>query len=419
MSSNLTETDPLKRKVILILWPVAAIFFSVYIPVSFFILKNFIEGWILSATFLFFIISIIIYFKTRNARIVSHMFAMLGFPVLMPWLIDGGPSGAGFWWSLVNVVWVYFVTNKRSAIFWSSAHLFVTLVIVILSQMGFFTIAYPLPELLNFLFAFITIFILVYLFDMAREYYLLLYIKRTEELAVLNKDLISANHELEQFAYAASHDLQEPLRTISNFTKELQKKNSEKKDEESELYIKYIVSSSAKMQNLIKDLLDFSRVGKNISFTMVDCNEILKEVIMEIDAAIKEAKAEIVFEKLPVLTGNATELKRLFQNLISNAIKFQKKGTTPVIKITVEETESEYVFAVEDNGIGIDEKYIGKLFVVFQRLNNASEYPGTGIGLAICKKIVMLHGGEIWVKSKPGEGSTFYFSITKEIIPKV
>jgi light-regulated signal transduction histidine kinase (bacteriophytochrome) len=162
-------------------------------------------------------------------------------------------------------------------------------------------------------------------------------------------------------------------------------------------------------------LLDYSRVGKNISFEPTDCNKILKEAIADLDSSIKESNAKITFAILPILKGNDIKLKQLFQNLISNAIKFRKKNTTPEIEITVEEKDKEYLFAIKDNGIGIEEQYFKKLFIIFQRLNNATEYPGTGIGLATCKKIVDLHHGKIWIESKLGAGSTFYFTISKEI----
>ena len=220
--------------------------------------------------------------------------------------------------------------------------------------------------------------------------------------------------ELEQFAYVASHDLQEPLRTIDNFVGLLDKKYSKQTDKETTQYFKFIVNATSKMQNLIKDLLEFSRVGKNMLFTIVDCNKVLQEVIADLDISIKESNAKIITATLPVLQGNETELKRLFQNLISNAIKFHKKNVFPEISITVEEKEKEYLFAIKDNGIGIEEKYMNKLFIIFQRLHTAEEYPGTGIGLATCKKIVTLHKGKIWIKSKLGEGSTFYFTLSNE-----
>ncbi|MES2395019.1 MAG: ATP-binding protein [Bacteroidota bacterium] len=238
--------------------------------------------------------------------------------------------------------------------------------------------------------------------------------KSEEEIKQKSEELVRSNQELEQFAYVASHDLQEPLRTIYNFVGLLDKKYSGKTDEEAKEYFKFIVNATFKMQNLIKDLLEFSRVGKNMSFTAVDCNKILKEVIADLDTSIKESNAKITSAILPVLKGNETELKRLFQNLISNAIKFRKKNVLPEITITVEKKEMEYLFAIKDNGIGIEEKHINKLFIIFQRLHSVEEYPGTGIGLATCKKIVTLHKGKIWVESKLGEGSIFYFTLSKE-----
>ncbi|OFY83188.1 MAG: hypothetical protein A3F72_21470 [Bacteroidetes bacterium RIFCSPLOWO2_12_FULL_35_15] len=228
------------------------------------------------------------------------------------------------------------------------------------------------------------------------------------------KELERSNKELEQFAYVASHDLQEPLRTISNYVDLLEEDYSETKNEIIKQYFTFITSASSRMQILIKDLLDFSRVGKNPVFVSVDCNKILKEVIAELESSIKESKAKITFSVLPVVTGIEIELKRVFQNLISNALKFRRKDVVPEIEITSVETESEYVFSIKDNGIGIEEKSKSKLFVIFQRLHPAEEYPGTGIGLATAKKIVDLHKGKIWIESKVNEGSVFYFTIPKE-----
>ncbi|MES2284671.1 MAG: PAS domain S-box protein [Bacteroidota bacterium] len=228
------------------------------------------------------------------------------------------------------------------------------------------------------------------------------------------EELARSNQDLEQFAYIASHDLQEPLRTISSFVQLLDKKKSEKIDEETKEYLQFIMNATTKMKNLIKDLLDYSRVGKSIEFSTVDCNTILKTVIADMDAPIAESKAKITSAILPKVKGNEVQLKQLFQNLISNGIKFRRKNSIPEINITVEEKATEYVFAVKDNGIGIEERYVNKLFVLFQRLNSETEYSGTGIGLAICKKIVVMLGGKIWVESKLGEGSVFYFTLPKE-----
>jgi light-regulated signal transduction histidine kinase (bacteriophytochrome) len=246
--------------------------------------------------------------------------------------------------------------------------------------------------------------------------------ERTLELETANRDLqakseelSASNEELERFAYVASHDLQEPLRSISNFVGLLEETYPGKTDENTALFFTFIKTATLKMQNLIKDLLEYSRVGRNISFTTVDCNEILKDTLSGLDSSIKENNAKITSSRLPVLSGNETELKRLFQNLISNALKFRKKEVTPEITISFEEKDSEYLFTIKDNGIGIEEQYIPKLFVIFQRLHSAEEYPGTGIGLTSCKKIVTLHKGKIWIESKLDEGTTFYFTIRKNL----
>lgn len=227
------------------------------------------------------------------------------------------------------------------------------------------------------------------------------------------KKLKESNVELEQFAYVASHDLQEPLRTISNFVSLLRSKYSKQEDKEAGEYIKFITDATSRMQNLIKDLLELSRIGRTISIVDVDCNKVLSNVIAEMGLAIKEANARIITSQLPVVQGNEMELKQLFQNLLSNAIKFKKKDTAPEIRITVEEKGLEYVFAFADNGIGIDTQFKEKIFIIFQRLHSNNDYPGTGIGLATCKKIVNQHHGKIWVESEPGKGSTFYFTIPK------
>lgn len=240
------------------------------------------------------------------------------------------------------------------------------------------------------------------------------YSEEKGKVETINNDLSSANKELEQFAYVASHDLQEPLRTISIFVGLLEEKYSGKTDEDTKQYLKFIVNATSKMQNLIKDLLDFSQIGRNISFAATDCNNILKEVIANIGATIKVSNAKITSTVLPVVIGNEIELRQLFQNLISNAIKFHKKNSNPEIEITFVEKETEYLFAFKDNGIGLEEQYKDRIFIIFQRLHTATEYAGTGIGLATCKKIVALHNGNIWMESKLGHGSIFYFTIPKE-----
>lgn len=231
-----------------------------------------------------------------------------------------------------------------------------------------------------------------------------------EKVSNRTRALESANKELEQFAYIAAHDLQEPLRTITNFVGLLTERYSTP-DNDSKLYVKFILTATKRMQNLIKDVLDFSRIGRNTRFVTVDMNKILNQAIKELDHVIQENQAIITCQKLPVVRGYEVELIKLLENLISNAIKFHKPDIIPEVNISVQKKGKEYVFCVKDNGIGIDEKHLLKLFVIFQRLHRSAEYPGTGIGLAICRKIVTLHGGRIWVKSIAGNGSSFYFSI--------
>lgn len=229
-----------------------------------------------------------------------------------------------------------------------------------------------------------------------------------DQLRQYTKQLERQNKELEQFAYIASHDLQEPLRTVSGFLELLKKNYQNQLDANAQQYITYVVEASNRMQDLIKGLLDFSRLGRVQEFETVDCQQLIAEVIGDLQSSIQEANANIQVGSLPALSAYRLELKLLFQNLISNAIKFRKKEVPPQIAIKAKAKEGGWEFTVSDNGIGIDPKFFNKIFVIFQRLNSRREYPGTGIGLAHCKKIVALHEGEIWLSSKPNEGSTFH-----------
>ncbi len=234
-----------------------------------------------------------------------------------------------------------------------------------------------------------------------------------------NKELKIKNRELEQFAYVASHDLQEPLRTTSGFVDLLQKQYKGKLDDKADKYLNFIADASYRMRVLIKDLLEFSRIGNKAEFTIVDCNIILNNLLSDIAAAIQDSNASIKFEQMPILMGYPTEIKLLFQNLIVNAIKFRKKNIAPIISISAEKKESFWEFAVSDNGIGIEKEHNERIFDIFQRLHTRTEYEGSGIGLSHCKKIVELHNGKIWVSSTPGLGSTFYFTIPITFEPKL
>ncbi|MDF2192279.1 ATP-binding protein [Paraflavitalea sp. CAU 1676] len=226
-------------------------------------------------------------------------------------------------------------------------------------------------------------------------------------------ELERKNKELEQFAYVASHDLQEPLRTTTGFVEALRKQYKGRLDDHADKYLDYIAQSAERMKTLIKDLLDYSRIGREKLFVPVHCNNLLAEVKADLDTVIQESKAVITVGELPVVHALPTELKLLFQNLISNSIKFRRAGVAPVIHIDVQADKASWKFSVKDNGIGMDPGYQDRIFIIFQRLHTRQDYEGSGIGLAHCKKIVELHGGSIWVDSVPGQGSTFYFTIAE------
>ncbi len=235
--------------------------------------------------------------------------------------------------------------------------------------------------------------------------------ERTQELGSLTEALQRSNRELEQFAYIASHDLQEPLRTITSYTQLFARKYQGHLDEKAEKYIHYIVDGSARMQQLLQDLLSYSRVGRqNLKWKSLDCNALVEEVKQNLQVAIADSQASITTNPLPTLLGDQTQLLLLFQNLMVNALKYRSEAP-PNLKITAIQQEDCWQFAFQDNGIGIEPQYHDRIFIIFQRLHTRNEYAGTGLGLAIAKRIVERHGGKIWVESELGHGSTFYFTL--------
>ncbi|WP_414468600.1 PAS domain S-box protein [Methanobacterium sp. ACI-7] len=235
-----------------------------------------------------------------------------------------------------------------------------------------------------------------------------------EELKKLILELGRSNKELEQFAYVASHDLQEPLRTIASFTQLLERRYKGQFDSDADEFMDYISEAAIRMKNQIQGLLEYSRVATKVNeFKQVDTNKILNQTINSLNILIKESKAKVTYDELPCVLGDAGQLQRVFQNLISNAIKFRKHEEQLKIHISSikDEKNNEYVFNVSDNGIGIEEQYMERIFVIFQRLHTRDVYRGTGIGLSIVKRIIERHGGRIWVESSLGKGSTFYFTI--------
>ncbi len=227
----------------------------------------------------------------------------------------------------------------------------------------------------------------------------------------LAADLARSNTELEQFAYVASHDLQEPLRMITGYTSLLAKRYQGKLDSDADEFIGYATDGAKRMHALINDLLTYSRVGtRGKEFSPTDCEAVLQTTLAGLRPAIEESNASITHDPLPTVMADATQLGQLFQNLIGNGIKY-RDSKPPVIRVSSKKEGSRWLFSVRDNGIGIDPKYGERIFVIFQRLHNREDYPGTGIGLTVCKKIVERHGGRIWVESQPGQGATFYFTL--------
>lgn len=232
-----------------------------------------------------------------------------------------------------------------------------------------------------------------------------------EAIQRVTEDLRRSNAELEQFAYVASHDLQEPLRMVSSYVQLLGKRYQGKLDRDADEFIAYAVDGAKRMQNLINDLLAYSRVGtRGEDFSPVSTECLFEEAIANLQFAIEDSRATITHDPLPVVRGDSVQLVQVIQNLLGNAIKF-RGDEPPCIHVGVQKAEGEWIFSVRDNGIGIDPKFADRIFIIFQRLNDRTVYPGTGIGLAICKRIVLRHGGRIWVESALGRGSTFYFTL--------
>jgi PAS domain S-box-containing protein len=237
--------------------------------------------------------------------------------------------------------------------------------------------------------------------------------RRRAEAALQERsgELERSNADLEQFAYVASHDLQEPLRMVASFTQLLAARYKGQLDTEADEFIAYAVEGATRMQTLIEGLLSFARVGtRGKELRPTDSQMVLSRSLQSLDVSLREANATVSNGALPVVAADESQLEQLFQNLIGNAVKFRGKDA-PAVQVSAQRNGKEWIFSIKDNGIGIEPQYQGRIFVIFQRLHPRSEYPGTGIGLSICKKIVERHGGRIWVESAKGRGSTFHFTM--------
>jgi light-regulated signal transduction histidine kinase (bacteriophytochrome) len=231
------------------------------------------------------------------------------------------------------------------------------------------------------------------------------------QLSEQAQELRRSNEELEQFAYVASHDLQEPLRMVASYTQLLARRYADKLDDDAREFINFAVDGARRMQALIDALLQYSRVGtRGVEIATVDLNEVLDAVRANLSLAIEEAGGAVEAEALPAVSADRTQMIQLFQNLIGNALKF-RGAEPPRVHVSATTGQGMAHVVVRDNGIGIDARYANRIFLVFQRLHTQAEYPGTGIGLAVCRKIVERHGGTIWVESEPGRGSAFHFTI--------
>ncbi len=241
-------------------------------------------------------------------------------------------------------------------------------------------------------------------------------LREAMEMEYKLKILEEKNSQLEQFKFAASHDLKEPIRTITSFSSLILQSNKDNLNKQGKEYLDFVISASTRMWALLTGLLNYTEVGMERTLSNVNIKELVATICQDLYAQIQEKKVDIQIQNLPIIEGYGLELRQLFQNLISNALKFSKNDNFQTIKIAYHKVDGAHQFSIEDNGIGIKKEYQSSIFEIFRRLNRKDEYEGTGIGLAMCQRIVAMHYGRIWVESAEGKGSKFFFTIANKIL---
>jgi signal transduction histidine kinase len=377
---------------------------------------------------------IIIFKKYGNLFLSGNLLAGAWGGLFIPTtLITGGLYSDNLLWLFLAAPIAILFAGKKSGLFW-------LLLIIGFTTYLYMTPQYSDPNLLDksiynkgyifnsYTFLFIALFTIMWIFESGKSMIINLLeaqrdeletqkselISRNSELINLEEKLKETNQELVNFAYTASHDLKEPLRMIGMYTQLIKKRLNAQGDTSTTEFMGYVTDGVSRMQRLLDDLLSYSRLGKKQEdIKEIDLNNVLFLVIHNLTATMRDTEAAIICSRLPVVKGSSTEMIQLFQNLIANSIKFRRIDTAPQIKIQAKEQDDAYIITLEDNGIGIKSEYQEKVFNIFERLHTRTEYEGSGIGLATCRKIVNNAGGRIWLKSTEGVGTTFYFTFPK------
>lgn len=375
------------------------------------------QGWKMFLIPIFcYIITFVLAYK-NHIIIARHLFMVMALSAVSYFLFLLG-SGAGVELFFVIMICISFLIKPRTQHFFPFLYSGASLLLIIISYSDWFSFTLELSEsdqfkvaTFNSTAAIIAIFIIVKLFND-------IVLKNSRVIEAQNvelKRLVNENKELEHFAYIASHDLNEPIRTINSFIEIIKEEYHDPANEELNEYFSFIDASSNRMRNMIKGISNYIKLEKNKDFEQCDINETITGIEQDLTQLIRENNAIIKKSNLPTIACNHTGIRQVFQNLIANAIKFQQPNSTPIIEITYYEHSKYWQFCVADNGIGISENKLEAVFQMFTKLHRPTEFKGYGIGLAFCKKIIELHCGNMWIESTPNMGSKFYFTISKEL----